>query len=109
LATFDVDHDEPNEVDGDTRRPVFLDTLIGQMRDAKLSLDDIQEEVDTFMFAGHDTTAAAVHFFIYLIGRHPEIQTQLHDELDSIFAGDTSARQTQRERKTRVTLAMFRR
>jgi hypothetical protein len=29
---------------------VFLDTLISKMQDEQLSLEDVQEEVDTFMF-----------------------------------------------------------
>lgn len=29
----------------------FLDTLIAKMNEEKLSIDNIQEEVDTFMFA----------------------------------------------------------
>ena len=28
----------------------FLDTLIAKMHEEQLSLDDVQEEVDTFMF-----------------------------------------------------------
>ena len=31
-------------------RMAFLDTLISKMNEENLSLDDVQEEVDTFMF-----------------------------------------------------------
>jgi cytochrome P450 family 4 subfamily V len=57
------------------------------MHKEKLTLDDIQEEVDTFMFAGHDTTAAAITFLCYLMGCHPDVQAKLHAEMDSIFRG----------------------
>jgi len=78
-----------NSVDKkNTRRLVFLDSLLTQMHTEKLTLDDIQEEVDTFMFEGHDTTAAAVTFFCYLMGCYPDVQAKVHAEMDSIFGGN---------------------
>ncbi|CAF1410201.1 unnamed protein product [Rotaria sordida] len=71
-----------------TRRLVFLDSLLTQMHAEQLSLDDIQEEVDTFMFEGHDTTAAALNFFCYLMGCYPDVQAKVHAEMDSIFGDD---------------------
>ncbi len=70
------------------RRLAFLDSLLTQMRNEKLTLDDIQEEVDTFMFAGHDTTATAITFFCYLMGCYPDIQAKVQAEIDSIFGGN---------------------
>ena len=73
-------------------RMAFLDVLMHAKTEdgQELSLADIQEEVDTFMFEGHDTTAAAMTWATYLIGRHPEIQKRLHEELDSVFGDDKS-------------------
>uniref|UniRef100_F7ARF4 Uncharacterized protein n=1 Tax=Ciona intestinalis TaxID=7719 RepID=F7ARF4_CIOIN len=72
------------------RRLAFLDVLLNaETEDGKsLSLNDIQEEVDTFMFEGHDTTAAAMTWTVYLIGRYPDIQEKLHEEIDSVFHDD---------------------
>lgn len=39
-------------------------------------------------FQGHDTTSAAMNFFLHLMGTHPEIQTRVHREIDDII-GDT--------------------
>jgi cytochrome P450 family 4 subfamily V len=83
LATFNVEEKKS------TRRLVFLDSLIAYMHAGKLSLDDVQEEVDTFMFAGHDTTAAAINFCCYLVGSHPNVQAKVHAEMDSIFVGNS--------------------
>ncbi|KAG7158439.1 Cytochrome P450 4c3-like 3 [Homarus americanus] len=50
--------------------------------------EDIRQEVDTFLFAGHDTTASAINWALYLLGHHPEIQARVQEELDGIF-GDS--------------------
>ena len=56
-----------------------------QKEDPSITFDDIQEEVDTFMFEGHDTTAASLNWACHLIGSHPDVQKKLHEELDRIF------------------------
>jgi cytochrome P450 family 4 subfamily V len=53
--------------------------------DPSIKLDDIQEEVDTFMFEGHDTTATSLSWTIQLIGSHPDIQAKLREEIDLVF------------------------
>ncbi|XP_054774215.2 cytochrome P450 4V2-like [Lytechinus pictus] len=71
------------------KRIAFLDLLLQMHReDASFTLDDIREEVDTFMFEGHDTTAAAAGWAIFLIGHHPDVQARLHMEMDQVF-GDS--------------------
>ena len=40
-------------------------------------------------YKGHDTTAAAIAWAIHLLGRHPEIQRRLHEEIDEVF-GESS-------------------
>ncbi|XP_023612933.1 cytochrome P450 4V2-like isoform X2 [Myotis lucifugus] len=67
----------------------FLDLLLNVMDDEgnKLSLEAIQEEVDTFMFEGHDTTAAGINWALYLLGCYPEVQKKLNNELDEVFGG----------------------
>ena len=72
------------------RRLAFLDVLLecSTEQGEPLSFSDIQEEVDTFMFEGHDTTAAAMTWAAYLLGRHPDVQQKVREELDTVFAGD---------------------
>ncbi|CAF1266354.1 unnamed protein product, partial [Didymodactylos carnosus] len=68
-----------------SKKTAFLDTLLSMMHEEQLTMDDIQEEVDTFMFEGHDTTTGGLKFAMFLIALHPNVQQKLHDEMDTIF------------------------
>lgn len=75
-----------SETDGKKRR-AFLDMLLKTTDDKgnSMSHQDIQEEVDTFMFEGHDTTAAAMNWALHLLGSHPEVQHKVHQELQEVL------------------------
>ena len=67
-------------------RRAFLDILLkAKHDDLTLTESDLQEEVDTFMFEGHDTTTSGTSWTIHLIGSPPDIQKKLHAEIDRIF------------------------
>ncbi|XP_071538554.1 cytochrome P450 4C1-like [Panulirus ornatus] len=79
---------EEDQLLGKRTRLAFLDLLLEYSEDgAVLSDEDIREEVDLFVFAGHDTTTVSTNWCLYLLGSHPEIQAKVHEELDSIFGG----------------------
>ncbi|KAK7790567.1 hypothetical protein R5R35_002023 [Gryllus longicercus] len=81
----DLDEQDENDV-GEKRRLAFLDMLLESTDDGQaLTDDEIKEEVDTIMFEGHDTTAAASSFFLSLMGIHQDIQERAVQELRSIF------------------------
>jgi cytochrome P450 family 4 len=44
--------------------------------------DDIRQEVDTFMFGGHDTTTSGISFCLHNIAKHPEVQRKIFEELE---------------------------
>ncbi|CAH3194528.1 unnamed protein product, partial [Porites evermanni] len=67
------------------KRLAFLDLLLESYDTGAISREGVREEVDTFMFEGHDTTAAGITWALYLLGRHPVIQQKVHDEVDSFF------------------------
>jgi len=67
------------------RRMAFLDLMLDLNEKGELDREGMQEEVDTFTFEGHDTTSAAMNFFLHLIGSNPEIQSRLHREIDDII------------------------
>ncbi|XP_074599602.1 cytochrome P450 4C1-like [Brevipalpus obovatus] len=81
---------------GKKRKQAFMDTLIDEFltksrRGSRLKLEDIREEVDTFMFAGHDTTATALTYTVFLLGCFPNVQEKLYEELlsNGVFDRET--------------------
>ncbi|KAL6420611.1 hypothetical protein ACFW04_014644 [Cataglyphis niger] len=65
------------------KRLAMLDLLIAASRENSLSDLDIREEVDTFMFEGHDTTSMSMTFALLLLAEHKEIQERVRVEIDS--------------------------
>ncbi|XP_046392776.1 cytochrome P450 4c3 isoform X2 [Ischnura elegans] len=81
--------DEESLFMGRKKRLAFLDLLIEASQGGTvLSNEDIREEVDTFMFEGHDTTSAATSWVLFLLGCNPDIQDKVMEELDGIFGDD---------------------
>ncbi|KAK2552814.1 Cytochrome P450 4V2 [Acropora cervicornis] len=63
----------------------FLDLLLDAYDNGEISREGIREEVDTFMFEGHDTTAAGITWALYCLGRNPAIQKRVQEEVDLFF------------------------
>ncbi|XP_031850007.2 cytochrome P450 4C1 [Nomia melanderi] len=67
------------------RRLAMLDLLIAAHRRNEIDLEGIREEVDTFMFRGHDTTATSLCFSIMLLAEHKEIQDRARAEVNEVL------------------------
>ncbi|CEF69902.1 Cytochrome P450 4V2 [Strongyloides ratti] len=63
----------------------FLSNLLILKNEKNLSDEDIREEVNTFMFAGHDTTATLISFLWWALACHQDIQENVYQEIYSIF------------------------
>lgn len=49
-----------------------------------LTDEQVGDELYSLFVAGHETTALWISWALYLLARHPDIQAQLSDEIDSI-------------------------
>ncbi|KAM5266377.1 cytochrome P450 4A11-like isoform 2-T2 [Hipposideros larvatus] len=69
----------------------FLDILLfARMENgSSLSDEDLSAEVDTVMFAGHDSTANGISWILYALATHPEHQQRCREEIQSLL-GDGS-------------------
>lgn len=52
-----------------------------------MSDEQVRDEIVTLYFAGHDTTAAALTWTLYLLSENPEVEAQLHAELYEVLDG----------------------
>lgn len=76
---------------GIKRRSALLDVLLESKIDGTpLTTQEIHEETDTFMFAGHDTTTSAIEFLLYNLGQYPEVQEKMYNEIIQVFGKDFS-------------------
>ncbi|XP_063927495.1 cytochrome P450 4d2-like [Zophobas morio] len=71
---------------GMKRRIALLDLLL---ESDDLTNDDIKEEINTFMFAGHDTATSGVTFALLALAENPEIQQKVHDEILAVVGEET--------------------
>jgi len=64
------------------RRP-FLDLMLEESAQSNVPMSDadLRQEVDTIMFAGHDTTSVSTGFTLHFMATHPEIQQRLYEEI----------------------------
>ncbi|XP_071578167.1 cytochrome P450 4C1-like isoform X4 [Temnothorax nylanderi] len=87
LKNFDNDtsakRDDAEPVRVRRKRLAMLDLLIAASRDGLMTDSDIREEVDTFMFEGHDTTAMGLCFISALLAEHKDIQDRVRNEVNT--------------------------
>ncbi|MER6826971.1 cytochrome P450 [Streptosporangium sp. NPDC000563] len=60
----------------------LLDTMLGSLSDT-----DLRDQVLTLIMAGHETTAKALTWTLYLLDRHPEEAERIRAEVDHVLGG----------------------
>ncbi|KAL8839542.1 MAG: hypothetical protein Q9176_004403 [Flavoplaca citrina] len=61
-----------------------LDILTVAMHSGVFSDEDLVDQMMTFLAAGHETTASALTWAIYLLAKDPQIQLRLRNEIQSL-------------------------
>ena len=64
------------------------DTTASNKMPSQMTDQQIHDECVTILLAGHETTANALSFALYLLATHPEAQQQLSDEARTILGPD---------------------
>ena len=67
----------------------FLDVLLMARDEEGQGMSDleIRNEVDTFMFEGHDTTTSGMSWTLYCLAQHPQHQDKIREEVRSVLMG----------------------
>lgn len=92
----EVENDKEDDVGG-KKKLALLDVLLQSTIDGKpLTNMDIREEVDTFMFEGHDTTTSGIAFCLYNLAKYPEVQQKAFEEIQNVI-GDSDKPVSQKD------------
>lgn len=65
-----------------------LSILLDAVEDGEpMSDGQIRDESMTIVLAGHETTAAAIAWSMYLLAKHPEVRAKVEAEIDAVLGG----------------------
>lgn len=85
LAKQHAPEDVEDETEiGEKKRMAMLDTLLVAESQNLIDGAGIQEEVDTFVFEGFDTTMTAITFILFAIANHQDVQQRLYEEIEAL-------------------------
>ncbi len=61
--------------------------LLAGYASAGISQEEVVDQIATFLLAGHEATASALTWALYLVGRQPDVADQIATETREIFGG----------------------
>jgi cytochrome P450 len=71
---------QPPENRGDD----LLSILVGFLEASDLTQEELRDNMVTFLFAGHETTALGLTYTLLCLAQHHEEQAKLHEEIDTV-------------------------
>ncbi|WP_237562806.1 cytochrome P450 [Bacillus dakarensis] len=85
-----------NIIDQRRRGGIQKEDLLGMIMAARddengtgMTDKQIRDELMTIFLAGHETTANALSWTLYLLAQHPDKEAKMHAEIDSVIRGKT--------------------
>ncbi|KAG5876290.1 hypothetical protein JTB14_032517 [Gonioctena quinquepunctata] len=83
-----VEHEDYNYAKN--KKLAFLDILLNaKINKGIIDNEGIRDEVNTFMFAGYDTTSTSICFSLMLLANHKEWQDSIYEEVTQILSHST--------------------
>ena len=78
---------------GDEEHDLLSMLLAARDEETHESMSDrqLKDEVMTIVTAGHETTANALTWTLFLLAKHPGVARRLHEELDAVLGPDRTA------------------
>ena len=81
---------EQRRATGEDRGDLLSMLLLSQDDDGERMTDkQVRDEAVTLFLAGHETTANALNWTWWLLAQNPQAEAKLHQELDSVLAGES--------------------
>ncbi len=79
-----------------TKKDLLNAMLSGVDKRTGTQLDDlnIRYQINTFLFAGHETTSGLLSYTIYALLKNPDVLAKARAEVDRVFGGDIKAAAT---------------
>ena len=77
---------EESPINSSTKKLSFLDILLS-VRDNMgnpLTIKEMRDEVENFLFAGHDTTTSAISWTLYCLAKYPQHQHKIYLEVQDL-------------------------
>ena len=90
---------QPPESRGDD----LLSILVNFLEASDLTQEELRDNMVTFLFAGHETTALGLTYTLLCLAQHPEKQANLQEEIDTVCGEAVAAQDlTELEQTERV-------
>lgn len=89
LLTEDNEHKRSEQQSADPETPDLLTQLqrVQNTEEEQLTTEEIEDQLVTMVFAGHETTAAALAFTWYALATQPDIRERFQEELEEVLDG----------------------
>lgn len=92
LAEYSADSEQANSSQPNDLQQETLLSKLHEAREASgqdhLSTEEVEDQMLTMIFAGYETTAAALGFAWYSLAMNPDIRQAFHDELDAVLGDE---------------------